>query len=155
MRLASLSKPTEAIPTNARPADLAQVHARGARRRAIVAQPRRGSSGMPSTRAKSLPRPPGRTPSTAPGTSRSASAIAPTMPSPLSATTVSPGRAASQRELARVVEVARVDAAHGQPVRAQRALELGREAPGLAAAGGRVDDQADGRGHHAKRIEAG
>ena len=46
------------------------------------------------------------------------------MPSPLSATTVSPRARGLGGELARVVEVARVDAAHGQPVRAQRPLDL-------------------------------
>ena len=52
-------------------------------------------------------------------------------------------------ELAGVVEVARVQAVHRQPEGSQLLLHGGREAPGLAAAGGGVHDQADGRGHDA------
>ena len=102
----------------------------------------RRSCEMPSTRARSLPRPPGSTPSTAPGTARSGSATAPIAPSPLSTATISPSLPPAARA-ARMREVARVDATHAQAVPAQRALGLGRDAPGLAAAGGGVDEQAD------------
>ena len=49
---------------------------------------------MPSIRAVSLPRPPGRIPRTAPGTSRSAPTTLPMSPSPLSVTAASPASAA-------------------------------------------------------------
>ncbi len=65
---------------------------------ATIAQASTGSAGMPSTRARSLPRPPGNTPSSAPGNSRSTSATAPTIPSPLKHTTVSPASAAASRQ---------------------------------------------------------
>ncbi len=74
------------------------------------------------------------------------------MPSPLSAATVSPARAAASPTLARVVEVARVDALARQAVAAQRALDRGRDAAGLAAAGGWVHDQADGVGTAARLV---
>ena len=52
-------------------------------------------------------------------------------------------------QLAGVGEVARVDAAHLQPLLAQRPLDIRRDAPGFAAPGRGVDDQADGSGHRA------
>ena len=52
-------------------------------------------------------------------------------------------------QLAGVVEVARVDATHLQPLPAQRPLDIRRDPPGFAAAGRGVDDQADGSGHRA------
>src|SRR4051794_12507839 len=54
----------------------------------------RSSSGMPSTRQKSLPRPPGRTPSTEPSCLRNTPATQPMSPSPDSVTTTSPASAA-------------------------------------------------------------
>ena len=52
------------------------------------------SFGIPSERAKSLPRPPGRTASSAPGWSRRTPPTQPTSPSPPSVTVTSPARAA-------------------------------------------------------------
>ncbi len=99
---------------------------------------------MPSTRARSLPRPPGITPSTAPGNlaqgvgERADHAVAAERHDRLA------GARRLGGELAGVVEVARVHAAHRQPVAAQRPLDRGRDASGPAAAGGWVHDQADG-----------
>ncbi len=69
------------------------------------------------------------------------------MPSPLSATTVSPRLGGLARQLAAVVEVARVQAAHRQAAVSQLALDGRSQASGLAATGGRVHDQANGRTH--------
>ncbi len=55
-----------------------------------------------------------------------------------------PATRATQRELAGVVEVAGVLAAHGEAVAAQGIDHARRGAPGAAAAGRGVDDQADG-----------
>ena len=142
IRLASLSKPTEAMPTNARscgpsatdttprstapakPAAITALAASGRREcrarargrcRARPAHTHQGAGEMRSTRRRAR---------------RSC-------PSPLSATTISPASAAS-RASARACSRSRVlDAAHLQTVVAQRALGSGGEAPRLAPAGGR------------------
>ncbi len=149
IRFASLSKPAEAMPTNAARSlaraavDLADVHRRDdaagdrrARRVDLLRRSRARARGRCRAR-------PGERPSTAPGTSRSASATTPIMPSPLSTTTCLARARGGHGQLARVLQVARVDATHLQPVRAQRALGLWRQSRGLAAAGGGIDDQAD------------
>jgi hypothetical protein len=46
-----------------------------------------------------------------------------------------------------VVEAARVDAANLQSVLTQGPFDLWRDSAGFAAAGGWIDDQADGSGH--------
>ena len=115
--------------------------ARARRPTASTAHAARGSSGIPSTRAKSLPRPPGRTPST-PSVCLSASATAPTRPSPPNATAVSPrgGRRAS--ELARVLEAARALDVVLEPELGERGLHVrGQRVAGPSAAGRWVDDQ--------------
>ena len=81
---------------------------------------------------------------TAPGRSFSASAIAPIMPSPLTAATISPAPAASPGELAGMVEVAGVAALDADPQSPQCLLGRGGDARRLATAGGWVDDQANG-----------
>ena len=108
---------------------------------------------MPGTRAKSLPRPPGSTPSTAPGTSRSAPAIAPSSPSPLSATTTRPRRAAATASSRGVVEVARGVDLEADAEGAQPRLDGGQRARGAAAAGGGVDDQGDVPCHVAAHLD--
>ena len=110
---------------------------------AITSHAASASSGIPTTRAKSLPRPPGSTPTTAPGTSRSAPATAPSIPSPLSVTTTRPRCAATDRELARVVEVAGGVDLEVDPERAQARLDGRQRLGGPAAAGGGVDDEGD------------
>ena len=62
--------------------------------RAMTAHADSMSEGMPSIRAASLPRPPGRIPRTAPGYSRSTPTTQPISPSPLSVTVTSPAKAA-------------------------------------------------------------
>jgi hypothetical protein len=66
MRFASESKPSDAIPMNVAPSTSPTSTGCGAPF-AITSQAASASSGMPVTRAKSLPRPPGSTPITAPG----------------------------------------------------------------------------------------
>src|SRR5262249_46749457 len=154
IRFASLSKPAEAIPTNvlavapppvAAPFALSTSPTSIGRTTpsAIVLHASLRSCETPSARARSLPRPPGSTPSTAPGTSRrarrpgAARAVAPQPDH-------RPARARRRhRELAAVLEIARVDASHGQAERAQLALGAGREPRRAAAAGAGVHEQAD------------
>ena len=163
MRLASLSKPTEAMPTNAsrgaRPrravGDLAEVDRPRRRRARSSRRPRAGPRGSRARargrcRARRAAR---RAPR--PGTSRSASATAPT--SAVAAehgdrlAGLAPPRSASSRAWAR----SRVSRRRTlSPCRAQRPLDVRRHASGPAAAGGGVDDQADGRGHRASVVRA-
>ncbi len=58
-------------------------------------------------------------------------------------------------ERAGVVEVAGVGAAHLQPVPAQGARDIRGDAAGATAAGGGIDDQADGGGHGASVLRRG
>src|SRR3954452_8348109 len=95
MRLASLSKPSEAIPMNGLPSTQPRSSGFSTPSRRIAHAPGRSSSGMPSTRQKSLPRPPGRAPRTASSWWRSTPATAPMSPSPDSVTTTSPASAAA------------------------------------------------------------
>ena len=74
---------------------------------------------------------------TAPGTSLRQSAIAPIMPSPLTATTVSPAFGAVTGELAGVVEVAGVEALEADAEAPQRLLRGGSDGGRPTAAGGR------------------
>src|ERR1019366_1901274 len=57
-------------------------------------------------------------------------------------------------ELARVLEMERFATAHAQAVPEQRLLDCGCNAPGLAAAGSWINDQADGIGHEASLVVA-
>ena len=106
-----------------------------------------GSNGMSSLRAKSLPRPPGRTASR-PWRSRSSPATAPMIPSPPIAATISPCVARLARELAGVLHRHRLLHPERAALAAQRGLHAGEQAQRAAAAGVRVDDQADGAVDH-------
>ena len=107
MRLASLSKPAEAMPTNARP-DAAQRVGDGA------------DHAVPAEHGDGLAR---------------ARGVA--------------------RERLRVVDVARVRAAHFEPVPAQRLLDVARDAQRPPAAGGRIHEQRYGSGHERRRATSG
>ena len=162
MRLASLSKPTEAMPDE-RPAAAAPHRrraprrgpSRAGRRRRSSRTPPTASSGMPSTRARSLPRPPGSTPEHRAGDvaqrvgERADHAVAAERHDRLAA------RPPPRGQLARVVEVARVArGAPSSPCSRSARSTSGASAAGLAAAGGWVDDQADGCGHEASVVSA-
>ena len=129
MRLASLSKPAEAMPTKAWPSDLAEIRGEGLGPWAITAQAASGSAGIPSTRARSLPRPPGSTPRSESGTcaqhvgERADHAVAAERNHGFAGAGRLPG------ELARVGEIARVAAAHLQAVTARVRPHIGREPP--------------------------
>src|SRR5579884_1599289 len=93
MRLASESNPQEAMPQNGRPSTSARSSGRSRPSETTTAAAR-GSRGISSTRARSLPRPPGSTASTPP-VPISPEATAPTRPSPPSAAATCPRAAAS------------------------------------------------------------
>ena len=100
-----------------------------------------GSSGTPSTRAKSLPRPAGTTAS-APAVSRSAAASGRSRPSPPTETTVLPSRAGLGRQLAGVAGIQRLNGAEVGAQAAQLGLDLGQAAHGAPAGGRRIaEDQ--------------
>ena len=102
-----------------------------------------GSNGIPSLRAKSLPRPPGRMPST-PSVPRTSPATAPVEPVAAHRRRRLARRDRAARELARVLDRRRALHAEGEAAGAQRRLGA-RQPPGrAAAAGARVHDQAEG-----------
>ena len=95
-----------------------------------------GSSGIPSTRAKSLPRPPGSTPTT-PSECCSASATAPMSPSPPSATATSPARAAARARLAPCSRLRVGSTWCSRPRRVSACLHRRESASGATPTGGR------------------
>src|SRR4051794_7559120 len=96
MRLASESKPSEAMQTNGFPPTVPRSSGRSTPSESTRHAAGMSSRGMPTTRQKSLPRPPGRTPSTAFGRSRRMPATQPMSPSPESVTTVRPSSTAAR-----------------------------------------------------------
>ena len=158
MRLASLSKPTEAIPTNARSpcarsrlADDARGRSPAASRAAIVAHAASGVVGDAQHPREVVAAPAGEH---AQHRARDIRAGRRRWPRPCrrrsSATTVSPARGGLTRELAGVVEVARVYAATPSgPWPRSACSTAGATLAGLAAARGRVDDQAIRGAHRA------
>ena len=145
MRLATESKPHEAMPMNGRPPASARSSLRsGAATRARTASA--GSPGMPSTRAKSLPRPPGSTPSGVPVSAKRAGHGA---DEPVAAEGEHglAGLGGGAGQLHRVVEAGGLLAVH----RNTEPPELGlgrRQLLGRATgAGGGIDDEGDGAVH--------
>src|SRR3954447_6667022 len=82
MRLASESKPSEAMQMNGLPPTVPRSSGFSTPSASTRHAAAMSSRGMPTTRQKSLPRPPGRTPSTAFGQSRRIPATQPMSPSP-------------------------------------------------------------------------
>ena len=108
-------------------------------RRALATDPE-GSFGMPRTRARSLPRPPGMIPMVASVCAR-APPMAPTRPSPLITTGISPSSAARRASLDAVLEALRAHDPIGDLTALELALHLGQELQGPPARGVRVDEQ--------------